>query len=144
MPADILGIWSENLDTYIKFNADYTAKPFDIYEVDGEKIGKWGYNDVYFYEPGYNMVVYRSSEPEAYVYAVVELTGTKLVWCWVETIQLEEQESIGEIVGDIINKAQEGYDLNPELYQTFTKVSDQQFELIQGSLDKILQPWQPL
>ena len=141
-PADILGDWAIDSRSYLQFNDDNTARTLTIEYQDGESIGKWSYTDVYFYEPGYNMVVYLTSDHEAIVYAVVELSTAQLIWCPVDEIDTEGEESISKIIGNIINKAQEGYELNPELYETFRRVPENQFLTILEGLDEILQPWQ--
>ena len=143
MPDDIIGIWEgENEDLFIRFSNDNIAKPFQIEFQDGQSIGKWNWDDVYYYEPGYNLVIYVTSNYEANVYQIIEMTESTLTWCPVDEIDVVNTDSIGQVIGDIINKAQEGYKLNPELYQRFTRISEDQFLSILEGLDLILNPWE--
>lgn len=136
-PADILGIWQETGTHFIEMKEDNVARELDIVYQDGESIGEWSAVNVYYYEPGYNLVIYLTDEHEANVYQITELTSQRMVWCWVDEIKAEDTESIGSIIGDIINKAQDGYKLNPELYQSFTRISEDQFLSILDGLDII-------
>lgn len=140
-PADIVGVWSTSSSYYLEFNDDNTARLLEISEQDGETIGTWS-EDVYLYEPGYNLVVYLDYPNDISVYQIVSLSSTEFVWCWVKDIreQYEAGESIGNIIGQIINEAQDGFTLNPELYQTFYKVPEDKFLEILESLN-IVYPW---
>lgn len=140
-PEDILGVWSPSDTRYFEFGKDYTVHYLDIEYQDGENIGLWT-TDAYLYEPGYDMVVYLKGT-QAEVYKIIELTSNRLTWCWVEVIEIDDtvsKEQIGHILGDIIKKAQEGFKLNPELYQSFRKVPENDFFSLLESLD-ILYPW---
>lgn len=142
-PDDIMGIWLTPDNKYLDFEEENIVEVFMVEYQDGESIGKWGNDEVYYYEPGYQLVIYLSNEHEANIYEVVELTDSRLVWCWVDQIDVNnETENIGKVIGDIINKAQEGYHLDPELYQTFTKVSEDQFLSLLESMDIIYYPWE--
>lgn len=137
-PADILGVWQTDTDSYLQFRDDNTARVFSIEYQDSQSIGKWSLPDVYFYEPGYELVIYLNAEHEANVFQIVELSDSKLTWCWVDEIDVKSvngMEDIGSVVGDIIKKAQEGFTLNPELYESFIKIPELQFEEILESLD---------
>lgn len=136
-PADIMGTWAENSSHFLQFRDDNIVRPFTILEQDGETFGKWEKRDVYYYEPGYNLVLYLNSEFDASVYQIVELTDTSMVWCWVDSIEEPHRDTIGQIIGNIINKAQEGYELNPELYQYFTRVSEEEFLEILDKLEMV-------
>lgn len=140
-PADIEGVWSPKDNVYLNFCPDNTVHRLVVEYQDGESIGVWS-RDVYFYEPGYNLVIYISAESEADVYEIVELTPSRLVWCWVDEMEVHTDSSIGEVVGEIIKKAQEGFTLNPELYETFDKISENQYLSILESLD-LQDPWEP-
>ena len=141
VPDDIMGVWQTSPDSYIEFSTNNEAHRLVIFEQDGETIGDW-FLDVYFYEPGYNLVIYIDAESNANVYQVVSLSDYALTWCWVDEIHYEglNKETIGQIIGQIINKAQEGYHLNPELYESFRKVSYDKFFQLLESLD-IMYPW---
>ena len=140
MPEDILGVWQQNEDTYLQFSDDNICREFSIAYQDDTSIGQWHPEDVYYYEPGYRLVIYLNSEHKANVYEIVELSSGRLTWCWVDDIDVKEAdgiEGVGSIIGDIIKKAQEGYKLNPELYESFTKVSEENFLLMLEKLDLI-------
>lgn len=134
LPEDIIGIWSPSDTTYLEFSEENTVYHLEIRYQDSESIGEWT-RDVYYYEPGYNLVVYLSSEHDAAVYQIVELTQNSFTWCWVKDIDAESTESITQIIGQIINEAQEGFKLDPALFRTFHKIPRDQFYKILENLD---------
>lgn len=140
-PDYIEGVWSPDGSVYLEFSADNVVRNLKIETRDGLSIGSWT-KDVYFYEPGYNLVIYLTSEHQADVYQIVEAEDIRFVWCWVESIERGEAESAGKLIGDIINKAQEGFTLNPELYETYFRISMTRFLSVVESLD-LLEPWNP-
>ena len=125
MPENIIGIWSPSDSRYLEFGNDYTVHNLEIEYQDGESIGIWN-NDAYLYEPGYHIVIYMSGT-KADVYQIIELNETYMTWCWVEDIEAESAESIGAIIGQIINQAQAGFKLDPDLYQSFTRIPKDKF-----------------
>lgn len=142
MPDKILGIWSPDNTSYLEFNSDNVVRNLEIVYQDGETIGNWD-TEVYYYEPGYNLVVYITANQEGMVYQIVDLTQKKMTWCPVDKIDVvDRHESIGKIVGDIIKRAQEGYKLNPELYESFNKISENEFLDVLETLD-LIYPWNP-
>lgn len=141
MPADFEGIWSPSDSVYLEFGSDFTVHKLEIEHQDGESIGWWT-NDAYIYEPGYHIVIYMMAS-KADVYQVIDLTQDVMTWCWVEEIQIEEtsgKEQIGKLLGDIIKQAQEGFNLNPELYQSFRRISKDDFFSLLEEMD-IMYPW---
>ncbi|MCH5225564.1 MAG: hypothetical protein J1D77_06165 [Muribaculaceae bacterium] len=139
MPDDILGVWTPSADTYLEFSTNNSVYRLQIEEEGGESFGQF-YRDVYYYEPGYNLVVYLSSSHTAAVYKIVELSESYFTWCWVEDIEATSADSIGQVIGQIINQAQEGFKLDPALYQTFRKISQEQYFSILENLN-IDYPW---
>ena len=139
MPYDILGVWCTPDSIYLEFQNDNIVHRLEIEEQDGESIGIWE-EDVFYYEPGYNLVIYLTPAYHARVYQVVELTSTQMTWCWVYDIDVTGAESISKLLGDIINKAQEGFRLDPALYQYFSYVPEDTFLSILEELD-IMYPW---
>lgn len=140
-PEDIIGIWSPSGNRYLEFGDDYTVHNLDIYYQDGEYIGDW-ITDAYLYEPGYHLVIYLTGT-QADVFQIIEMSENSLTWCWVEKIEFDEtinKDNIGHILGDIIKEAQEGFKLDPELYQSFRRISYDEFYSILESLD-IMYPW---
>lgn len=142
MPDNIMGVWSHGDNVYMEFSTNNTVRNLVVDYQDGESIGNWQ-KEVYYYEPGYNLVLYITSHQEGVVYEVVKLTNSDLTWCPVDTIDvIDRDESIGQIIGNIIQKAQEGYKLDPELFESFTKVSEEEFLNVIESLD-LIYPWNP-
>lgn len=139
LPVDILGVWSPNQDNYLEFCEENIVHRLEVKYQDSESIGLW-VKDVYYYEPGYNLVIYLSGEKDADVFQIVDLTETQLTWCWVDQVEATDTESIGKVIGDIIKKAQDGYKLNPALYQSFQKIPQNEFFRILEGLD-INYPW---
>ena len=137
-PDAILGIWSPSENLYMTFTDNYTVLNLEVTEEDGYKIGLTS-TDAYFYEPGYQIVIYMMGT-HATVFQIVKLTQSELVWCPVDEItfdQAQEADEIGQLIGDIIKKAQEGYDLDPELYESLRSVSESEYRQMEDSLDYI-------
>ena len=139
IPDDILGVWTPSDNLYLEFAEQNIIRKLTIEFQDDESIGIWA-KDVYYYEPGYNLVIYLTPAYHARVYQVVELTFTQMTWCWVYDIDVTGAESISKLLGDIINKAQEGFRLDPALYQYFSYVPEDTFLSILEELD-IMYPW---
>lgn len=137
MPDDIVGIWSPSDTRYLDFQENYSLFNLEIFSREGERYGQMT-QDGYLYEPGYQIVIYLNGTG-ADVYQVVKLTSSELTWCWVDEISTEnaDRENIGKILGDIIKKAQEGFKLDPELYQSFRKISQEEYLEVIESLDYI-------
>lgn len=136
VPEDIIGIWKLSDTDYYRFNQDYTVRRLQIEYQDGESIGIWT-TDSYLYEPGYQIVIYLSGN-KADVYQIVDLTSNGFTWCWVEEVNAENagnSESIGKIIGEIIKQAQEGFNLDPELFESFRKISEEEYLDIIAGLD---------
>ena len=144
VPEDIMGVWQMSSDSYLEFADNNEVHKLVIRTQDDETIGQW-WKDVYFYEPGYNLVIYLNAENEAKVYQIVSFSEKSFTWCWVDDIHQEtvDKEGIGNVIGQIINKAQDGYKLNPELYETLQKIPFDQFLNLLESLD-IMYPWAEL
>lgn len=141
MPDDIMGIWSPSDNRYLELSEDFTVHNLEILYQDGESIGQWT-TDAFLYEPGYHILLY-STGTKVDVYQIIELTSSQMIWCWVEEVHLDEvegKEGLGKIIGKIIKEAQEGFNINPELYQTFQKISENDFLSIIEKLN-IIYPW---
>lgn len=139
LPSDILGVWAPSDNLYLEFCDQNVIHKLDIEFQDNETIGIWT-KDVYYYEPGYNLVIYLSGRNNADVFQIVKLSDKEMTWCPVDELKVETTENVGQLIGQIIKKAQEGYKLNPELYQYFRKISENQFLDILEELN-IQYPW---
>ena len=138
---DILGVWSPSADRYLRFEADNTVINLVISHQDNESIGDWT-RDVYFYEPGYDIVIYMDDELQANLYKVIKLTKSEMTLCWIENIrdEYDSGQSIGEIIGGIIKDAHDGYDINPANFVSYKKISDNDYYTILQGID-IMEPW---
>ena len=140
---EIMGVWTDGDGSYMEFMADNTLINLKVSYQDNESIGDWT-RDVYFYEPGYEIVIYLFAEVEGYIYKIINLDEKELVWCRVKELNLREDYengmAMGEIIGNIINEAHEGFETNPADYVSFTKVPvDEFYDMIQN-ID-IMEPW---
>ena len=138
---DILGYWTDSVGHYMCLDTGTRAYTLIVTEQEGMSIGRWE-QDAYLYEPGYNFVIYIDKTFHPQIYQVIELTESKLVWCWVEDIldHYYAGESIGEILGGIIKDAQEGFKTDPADYQYFDRVSNDDFYEMLDTLD-LMTPW---
>lgn len=138
---DILGAWDKGDGTYLRFEKDNIVMLLNVTEQDNLTIGDWS-RDVYFYEPGYELLIYMDAELQPNVYQVIKLTDRELVICWVDNLRDEygSDQSIGEIIGNIIKDAHEGYDLNPAYFTYYTKISDDEYYDIIQNID-VMEPW---
>ena len=145
-PSDILGVWSPSSNEYFNFKDNYIVAALYISYEDGEEVAE-EFEDVYLYEPGYNLVVYLNTTPSdnssmiISVYEIVSMTQSKLTWCWVKDIEINpdnaNKDTVGKVMGQIINEAQEGFTLDPELYQTFTKIPESTYKEIRDRFPNI-------
>lgn len=140
-PSDIVGVWTPGDSLYLDMLSDNSVRALYVEEQDGLSIGTW-HQEVYFYEPGYNLLIYIDYKQKCDVYQIIELTDKEMTMCWVENIKAEtvEKEGIGKIVGHILNEAQEGFKLDPAYYQTLHRISEDQFLEIVENIS-ILDPW---
>ena len=140
--ADILGVWTDGDGRYMMLDSLFHAYNLYLSENNEELLyAEWTY-DGYLYEPGYNIVVYTTSN-KADVFQVTELTDSELVWCPVKEFGVDDilnSDSVGKLLGQIINEAQQGFILDPYLYQYFYKISQEEFEALLESLG-IMTPW---
>lgn len=136
---NILGVWSPNENLYMEFGDNHTIHNLRIFYQDNERIGEWN-DEVYYYEPGYNLVIYLTYDHKAYVYQIISLTDESLTWCWVKEISVGNANQMGLIIGEIIKEAQEGFKLDPGLYETFRRVPEDEFLNILENLN-IMYPW---
>lgn len=143
---DILGIWTDGAGRYLYFNTETMVFDIRLENAGAEKSYSL-MQDSYFYEPGYNFVIFldfmkgveNGSDSESWedmvspdVYQVVSLTQNSLKWCWVDNLTDEKYSGMSkkEIIGRVIQEADKGFTLLPENYQSFTRVSDEEFDRI--------------
>ena len=138
---DIYGIWTQGDGHYIWYQDGNRAPNLYIEDQNGETIGIWE-EDGYFYEPGYDLMIYIDKTSNPQVYKIIELNDNLLILCWVDSLldHYEGGESISQIIGSVINKAQEGYDVNPDNYQYYTNVPEDEFLKIIDNIN-VIEPW---
>ena len=137
LPENILGVWKLSDTCYYEYSDDHRVHNLNIIYQDGLSYGTWS-NDVYYYEPGYNLVIYLTPYRTAEIYQIIEMNRSRLTWCWVKTIDendVAHMDNVGELIGTIIKEAQEGFTLHPELYQKFQRISEDEFLNIIDGLD---------
>ena len=138
---DIIGYWTDGKGRYMNLESETVAYNLYVYDQDGLTIGRYE-QDGYFYEPGYNLVLYMDESLNPQVYKIVELSDKEMIWCWVEDIResFDNNDSVGEIIGQIIKDAQEGFDLDPANYLYFYSITEDEYLDIVDSLD-VIEPW---
>ena len=140
---DIMGVWTNGEGRYMRLGDDTRAYNLYVTEQDGETIGWWE-QDGYFYEPGYNILLYIDNRSILDVFQIVTLTESEMTICWVKEITVSDimtgDKEVGQLIGEIIKEAQEGFQLDPALYQYFYRISEEEFLKIVDSLD-LYYPW---
>lgn len=121
---DILGVWTDGNGYYMNLREDTRAYTLSV-SGKGEEASATFDLSVYFYEPGYDILLWIDGEAQPNVYQVVSLTDDKLVWCWVDNLRDDKYDGLSksELIGQIIQQAHDGYPLDPARYQTFTRTS---------------------
>lgn len=145
--SDILGVWTDGNDRYLYFVTETMVYDLRLDNSDGE-MSYTLMQDSYFYEPGYNFVIFMDFmkglegenadtsdweelvSPE--VYEITALNKESLTWCWVDNLTSEKYKGLNkkEIIGKVIQEADKGFTLLPENYRTFTSVSESDFNQI--------------
>lgn len=123
---DICGAWVDNDGNCMYFklpNLCYKVVPEtdDMAEV---------YYDAYYYEPGYNFLLYVDSETQPDIYMVTELNDKGMTWVWADNLRDDKYDGMSksEILGAIIKQAQEGFTLDYSRTITFARISMYEFE----------------
>lgn len=124
---DIMGVWADIEGRYMHLAEDFKAYNLYVTDKDGKPSAEFEIPRAgYFYEPGYDILLYMSAESQPEVYKIVKLTQDELEWCLVDNLLNDEYKDLSksEIIGLIIKKAHEGYTINPDSCQTFTRVPE--------------------
>ena len=104
---DIMGVWADIEGRYMHLAEDFKAYNLYVTDKGGKPSAEFEIPRAgYFYEPGYDILLYMSAGSQPEVYKIVKLTQDELEW------------------GLIIKKAHEGYTINPDSCQTFTRVPE--------------------
>lgn len=130
--SDIYGAWIDNDGNYFYFrypNICYKLVP------ESEDWAMLDY-DAYYYEPGYNFLLYVSAvrdndnEIQPDIYSVTALTETEMTWVWASNLRDEKYDGMSksEILGQIIKEAQEGFKLDYSRTSEFTKIETDEFK----------------
>lgn len=146
---DILGKWTDGKGRILYFSSEMTVFDIRLESKDGEKTYTL-MQDSYCYEPGYNFVVFldfmqtgetdtSTDDSETWedvvspeVYQVSELTPDVLKWCWADNLSDDKYKGLSkkEILGMLIKEADKGFHTDPSKAQTFSRLSDSEFQKI--------------
>lgn len=121
--ADIVGVWSDDAGHYMYLDSTIHSFNFDFNTSTEDE--PFGFDiDGYYYEPGYNFLLYINAESQPDIYQVMSLTDTEMTWCWVDNLMEPQYDGLSksEILGKVITQAQEGFEINPALYHTYERV----------------------
>ena len=124
---DIMGVWADIEGRYMHLAEDFKAYNLYVTDKDGKPSAEFEIPRAgYFYEPGYDILLYMSAGSQPEVYKIVKLTQDELEWCLVDNLLNDEYKDLSksEIIGLIIKKAHEGYTINTDSCQTFTRVPE--------------------
>lgn len=130
--SDIYGAWTDNTGSYFYFrypNVCYKLVP------ESDDVAILDY-DAYYYEPGYNFLLYVSvahddnDQIQPDIYSVTSLTDKEMTWVWADNLRDDKYDdmSSGEILGQIIKEAQEGFKLDYSRTSVFTKIETSEFK----------------
>ncbi len=128
--SDVYGAWIDEDGNYYYFcypNLCYKLVPAQSSDEYAEL-----YYDSYFYEPGYNFLLYISSDAQPDIYEVTSLTEIGMIWVWADNLREEkyDDKSASEILGQMIKEAQAGFKLDYSRTLTFTKISTDDFKKV--------------
>ena len=126
--ADIYGAWEDNSGDYFYFrypNICYKLAP----GADGSAALDY---DAYYYEPGYNFLLYMNIEGQPDIYGVTELSQSQMKWVWADNLLDEKYKEMSksEILGYIIKEAQEGFKLDYSRTSSFTRMETAEFKTL--------------
>lgn len=123
---DIYGAWVDNDGNYFYFrypNICYKLIP----ESDDWAILDY---DAYYYEPGYNFLLYVNQETQPDIYSVTQLTESEMTWVWADNLLDDKYDDMSksEILGQVIKEAQEGFKLDYSRTSNFMKIDTDEFK----------------
>lgn len=124
--SDIYGAWIDTDGNYFYFrypNICYRLVP----ESDDWALLDY---DAYYYEPGYNFLLYVNQETQPDIYSVTALTESEMTWVWADNLRDDKYDGMSksEILGQIIKEAQEGFKLDYSRTYVFTKIENDEFK----------------
>lgn len=123
---DIYGAWVDDEGNYLYFrypNVCYRLIP------ESEEWAMLDY-DAYYYEPGYNFLLYVNQETQPDIYSVTQLTENEMTWVWADNLLDDKYDGMSksEILGQVIKEAQEGFKLDYSRTVEFKKIETAEFE----------------
>lgn len=129
--SDLVGVWSDSDNHYLDIESDTKIYSVFIEEYEGEKVGMIE-PDGYFYEPGYNFVVYMGRQGEPCIYEVTELTTDKMTWVYADNLLDDKYDGMSrsEILGSVLKNADKGFKLDYSKTINFTRVPQSKFDAI--------------
>lgn len=126
--SDVYGAWIDNDGDYFYFkypNVCYklvTAKSADgMAEL---------FYDAYYYEPGYNFLLYVDINTQPDIYEVTTLSDKEMTWVWADNLREDKYDGMSgsEILGQVIKEAQNGFKLDYSRTMKFEKISTDDFK----------------
>lgn len=130
---DICGAWADD-----EGNCIYFKLPNICYKIVPEE-EDWAevYYDAYYYEPGYNFLLYIDSDTQPDIYMITALNDREMIWVWADNLLDEKYDGMSksEILGAIIKQAQQGFNLDYDRTITFTRISMWEFEIFLEKYD---------
>lgn len=125
---DIYGAWLDSDGDYFYFeypNLCYKLVPSQSTDEVAEL-----FYDSYFYEPGYNFLLYINTDAQPDIYEVTTLTDKEMTWVWADNLRDDKYDGMSgsEILGQMIKEAQDGFKLDYSRTMQFEKISTDDFK----------------
>ncbi len=119
---DICGAWRSDDGNYFYFELPNICYKLTVIDPENE-VAKLDY-DAYYYEPGYNFLLYVDIETQPDIYQVTSLDSDEMTWVWADNLMDDKYDGMSksEILGAVIKQAQEGFDLDYSRTYVFTRI----------------------
>lgn len=123
---DIYGSWVDNDGNYF-----YFRYPNICYKLVPESADRAALDyDAYYYEPGYNFLLYMNIEGQPDIYEVTAISENEMTWVWADNLLDDKYKDMSksEILGQVIKEAQEGFKLDYSRTSVFSRIEIAEFK----------------
>lgn len=125
---DICGAWKCDDGNYFYFKLPNICYKITVTDPERPQVDF----DAYYYEPGYNFLLYVNIESQPDIYQVTSITNNEMTWVWADNLLDDKYHGMSksEILGEVISQAQEGFDLDYSRTYVFTRLAMEEFDSV--------------